>query len=83
MIDITQLNPSTVQVLKQIYSERRETIDYMQRRGSAFEKAIALVIRTVGTETGYSEHQHARVQYLQDLSKLPETWEDEQTGIRG
>lgn len=44
MINLTGLNPSTVITLKKIYSENPETVRYMEKRGTAFEKAIAAVI---------------------------------------
>jgi len=50
MLDITQLQPSTVETLKQIYTERRDTIEHMQKYRTAFEKAVALLILTVGGE---------------------------------
>jgi hypothetical protein len=50
MIDINQLTPYTITALKQIYTERRETIKQMQKYGTAFEKAVALVILTAGGE---------------------------------
>lgn len=50
MVNIKQLQPCTVEALKQIYTERRDTIEHMQKSGTAFEKAVALVILTVGEE---------------------------------
>lgn len=50
MLDITQLQPYTIEALKQIYTERRDTIKHMQKAGTAFEKALALVILTAGGE---------------------------------
>lgn len=50
MINLTGFNPSTVETLKKIYSECPETVRYMERRGTAFEKAIAAVILAASGE---------------------------------
>lgn len=50
MINITQLQPSTVERLKQIYNEYKDIVLHMHKSGTAFEKAVALVILTVGDE---------------------------------
>lgn len=44
MINLEDLEPSTVETLKKIYYENYDTIRYMEERGTAFEKAIAAVI---------------------------------------
>lgn len=48
MINIKELQPSTVEVLKHIYTEHREIVLYMQKSGTAFEKAVALIILSAG-----------------------------------
>lgn len=50
MLDITQLQLSTIQQFKNICTEQRETLEYMKTSGTAFEKAVALVILTAGGE---------------------------------
>jgi hypothetical protein len=44
MIDINELKPSTIETLKTLHNEHRDTIDYMQKFGTAFEKSIAALI---------------------------------------
>jgi hypothetical protein len=44
MIDLTQLRPSTVDTLKFLYKNHKDTIDYMQKYGTLFEKSIAAMI---------------------------------------
>ncbi|BAW30382.1 MAG TPA: hypothetical protein PK669_00505 [Methanosarcina thermophila] len=50
MLNIEQLQPYTVETLKKICADRRDTIEHMQKFGTTFEKAVALVILTAGGE---------------------------------
>lgn len=44
MLNLNELQPSTIDALKNIHTEHRETIFYMQRSGTNLEKAIAVMI---------------------------------------
>lgn len=44
MINLEELEASTVEALKKLYYEHSETVCYMEKRGTALEKAIAAVI---------------------------------------
>lgn len=44
MIDSSQFQPQTLELLNKLRTERYETITYMQKFGTAFEKAIAAVV---------------------------------------
>jgi hypothetical protein len=49
MIDITQLQPSTVEALQEINAEHKDIVKYMQNFGTALEKAIAaMILEAVG-----------------------------------
>lgn len=37
----------TVEAFKKIYSERKDTIDYLEKFGNRFEKAQAMLIKEV------------------------------------
>lgn len=50
MLNFAELQPSTIETLKQLYTEERDTIEYMKNSGTSFEKAVALVILAVGGE---------------------------------
>lgn len=50
MIYIDELKASTIEALKQIYTEKREVIEFMQNSGTDLEKAIALIIIAAGGE---------------------------------
>lgn len=50
MIDITQLQHSTIRKFKNICTDQRETLEYMKNSGTSFEKAVALVILAAGGE---------------------------------
>ena len=50
MLDFTELQPSTVETLKQLCTEERDTIEHMKKSGTSFEKAVALVILAAGGE---------------------------------
>lgn len=39
--------PETIEVFKKIYSERKDTIDYLEKFGNRFEKAQAMLIKEV------------------------------------
>lgn len=44
MLDIKQLKPSSIEVLQEIFTEYKDTVEYMQNFGTALEKAIAAMI---------------------------------------
>ncbi len=48
MLNLRELKPSTVDGLKKIYVDYKDTVQYMQKSGTAFEKAVALIILTAG-----------------------------------
>lgn len=48
MVDIGELQPSTIGAFKKVCSEKKETLDYMLKFGSPFEKAMAKMILTAG-----------------------------------
>jgi hypothetical protein len=50
MLDIKQLKPSSINELKKVYTENRDNLKYMRTFGTDFEKAVALLILTVGGE---------------------------------
>ncbi|MCE5293527.1 MAG: hypothetical protein LLF94_02800 [Chlamydiales bacterium] len=50
MIDIKELKAASLEVLKKIYVENRDDLKYMLNFGTDFEKAVALLILTVGGE---------------------------------
>jgi hypothetical protein len=50
MIEIDQLKPSSLEALKEICVENRDDLKYMRNFGTDFEKAVALLILTVGGE---------------------------------
>jgi hypothetical protein len=44
MLNIKDLKPSTVETLQEIFTEHKDTVEYMQNFGTALEKAIATMI---------------------------------------
>lgn len=44
MVSIQELRPSTVEALKKAYSDKKEIVDHMAKRGNVYERAIAVVI---------------------------------------
>lgn len=50
MLNMNELQASTIEALKQIYTERREVVEFMQKSGTDLEKAVALVIIAAGGE---------------------------------
>jgi len=48
MVNIKQLKPSTVDTLKKICTDKRETLYYMSKFGSGLEKAIASIVLAAG-----------------------------------
>lgn len=44
---MTVYKPETVEIFKKIYSERKETVDYLEQFGNKFEKAQAMLIKEV------------------------------------
>lgn len=45
-----QYKPETIATFRKIYSERKETIDYLEKFGNKFEKAQAMLIKNVAVE---------------------------------
>lgn len=39
--------PETIETFKKIYSERKETVDFLEKYGNRFEKAQAMLIKEV------------------------------------
>lgn len=37
--------PETIKIFKKLYSEKKDTVDYLEKFGNEFEKAQALVIK--------------------------------------
>jgi hypothetical protein len=50
MININELKASSLETLKEIYARNRDDFKYMRIFGTDFEKAVALLILTVGGE---------------------------------
>lgn len=48
MINFENLNPATIDGLKKIYTEKRETLEYMRCFGNGLEKAMACLVLEVG-----------------------------------
>jgi hypothetical protein len=48
MIDTRELQPTTVATLKQYCKNKKDFLEYLQRYGTKYEKAMATVILTVG-----------------------------------
>jgi hypothetical protein len=50
MLNIKKLHPSTVEALKLIYIEQKNIVEHMQKSGTSFEKAIALMVCAAAAE---------------------------------
>lgn len=48
MINTTEFKPSTIEAFKKIYTDKRETLEYMSKYGTTFEKAMANMILSAG-----------------------------------
>jgi hypothetical protein len=48
MVNFENLSPATIDGLKKIYTEKRETLEYMSRFGNGIEKAMACLVLEVG-----------------------------------
>jgi hypothetical protein len=48
MVNIEELQPSSIEAFKKIYTEKKETLEYMLKFGTKIEKAIAKMILTAG-----------------------------------
>lgn len=46
-IEMSQYKPETIVTFKKMYSERKETIDYLEKFGNLYEKAQAMLIKSV------------------------------------
>ena len=44
---MTVYKPETVEIFKKIYSERKDTVDYLEKFGNKFEKAQSILIKEV------------------------------------
>jgi hypothetical protein len=50
MLEINQLKAASLETLKEIYAKNRDNLKYMRQFGTDYEKAVALLILTVGGE---------------------------------
>lgn len=44
---MNQYKPQTIEAFKELYSERRDIIEYLEKFGNRFEKAQALLIKEI------------------------------------
>lgn len=44
---VPQYTPETVEAFKKLYSDKKDTIEYLEKFGNRFEKAQALLIKEI------------------------------------
>lgn len=45
-----QYRPETIIIFKKMYNEKKETIDYLEKFGNLYDKAQAMLIKSVALE---------------------------------